>query len=108
MRPSSGDEEVASWRFHLFKIVVYGFLAMYTKWSPGYRVEPFRVDVLIALLARPKATFWNTTEGRAGVLELVVFTVKIRNRECASRCCLDLLQLIGASLNRDPITLACQ
>jgi hypothetical protein len=100
--------QVAAWRLNLFKIkiVVYGFLAPYTKCGPRHRGKPLRVDVVIALLARPEATFLDTTERRAGVSKLVKFTVEITNRECAFGSRLDLLQLIGASLNRDPLAVA--
>jgi len=80
---SGGEKEVASWRLHLVKIAIHGFLALYTKCSPGYRCEPLRVDVFIALLARPKAAFVYTTEGSTGVSKLVEFPVEVTNRKCA-------------------------
>ena len=67
---------------NLFRIVVYGFLAPYTKCSPGHRGKPRRVDVLIALLARPKAAFLDTAERRTGVSKLIKFTVEVTNRKC--------------------------
>ena len=88
------------------RIAVYGFLAPYTKCCPRHRGKPLRVDVFIALLARPKAAFLDTTEGRTCVSKLVKFTVEVRNRECAFGGRLDLIQLIGASLNRDPVAVA--
>jgi hypothetical protein len=66
-----------------FKIAIYGFLALYTICSPGYRCEPLRVDVFITLLARPEAAFLDTTESRTGVSKLVKFSVEVTNRECA-------------------------
>jgi hypothetical protein len=65
------------------KIVVDGFLAPYTKRGPRHRSKPLRVDVVIALLARPKAAFRDTTEGRTGVSKLVKFAVEVTNSECA-------------------------
>ena len=47
---------------NLFKIVVYGLLAPYTKCGPRHRGKPLWVDVLIALLARPKAAFLDTAD----------------------------------------------
>jgi hypothetical protein len=64
------------------------------------------VDLLIALLARPEVAFLDTTERRTSVSKLVEFTLEITNRECTFGSRLDLLQLIGASLNRDPLALA--
>jgi hypothetical protein len=64
------------------------------------------MDVFVAVLARPKAAFLNTTERRTGVSKVGEFTVEVRNRECAFGTRLDLFQQIGASLNRDPVTVA--
>jgi len=64
------------------------------------------VDVFIAPLAGPKVAFFDTTEGRSSVSKLVKVTVEVTNRECALRSRLDLVQLIGASLNRDPVAVA--
>jgi len=64
------------------KIVVYGFLAPYTKCGPRHRGKTFRVDVFIALLASPKAAFLDTTERCAGVSKLVKFSVEVTNSEC--------------------------
>src|SRR5208282_2328066 len=100
--------QVAARRLNLFKIkiVVYGFLAPYTKCGPRHRSKPLRVDVVIALLARPEAAFLDATERRTGVSKLVKFTVEVTNRECTFGSRLDLLQLIRASLNRDPLAVA--
>jgi hypothetical protein len=101
-------EQVVAWRLNLFKIkiVVDGFLAPYTKCGPRHRGKPLWVDLLIALLARPEVAFLDTTERRTSVSKLVKLTVEITNRECAFGSRLDLLQLIGASLNRDPLAVA--
>jgi signal transduction histidine kinase len=50
------------------------------------------VDVFLTLLARPKAAVLDSTEGRAGISKLGIFTVEIRNRECTFRGPLDLVQ----------------
>jgi len=107
-RSGCATEQVAAWRLNLLKIkiVVYGFLAPYTKCGPRHRGKPLRVDVVIALLARSKAAFLDTTERLAGISKLAKFTVEITNRECAFGSSLDLFQLIGASLNRDPLAVA--
>jgi hypothetical protein len=60
------------------------------------------MDVFVALLAHSKTSFLNAEEGGASVSKLIEFTVEITNRECAFRRSLDLVQLVGASLNRDP------
>jgi hypothetical protein len=101
-------EQVAAWRLNFFKIkiVVYGFLAPYTKYGPRHRGKPLRVDIVIALLTRPETAFLDATERRTGVSKLVKFTVEITNRECAFRSRLNLFHLIGASLNRDPLAVA--
>src|SRR5580704_841639 len=101
-------EQVAAWRLNLFeiKIVVYGFLAPYTKCGPRHRGKPLRVDVVIALLARPETAFLDATERRTDVSKLVRFTVEVTNRECAFGSRLDLFHLIGASLNRNPLAVA--
>jgi hypothetical protein len=79
------------------KIVVYGFLAPYTKCGPRHRGKPLGVDVVIALLARPETAFLDATERR---------TVEVTNRECAFGSRLNLFHLIGASLNRNPLAVA--
>src|SRR6266851_4862533 len=79
---SGGAKKVATWDPHLFKIVVCGFLAPYTKCCPRHRGEPLRVDVFIALLAGPKAAFLHTTDRRTYVSKFVIFTVEVTNREC--------------------------
>jgi hypothetical protein len=82
--PSGSAKKVPAWGPHLFfKVAIYGFLAPYAKCSPGYRGEPLSVDVFIALLARAKAAFVYTTEGRTGVSKLVEFSVEVTNRKCA-------------------------
>ena len=69
---------------NLFGIAIYGFLAPYTQLSPRHRGPPVRGNVVLALLARPKAAFLNTTKGRTGVSKLVEFMVEVTNGECAS------------------------
>src|SRR5882672_9621409 len=76
---SGGAKEVASWGPHLFEVAVCGFLAPYTKCGPRHRGKPLRVDVLIALLAGPKATLPYTAEGRLGVSKVVKFSVEVAN-----------------------------
>ena len=78
-------------------MVVYGFLAPYAECCPRHCGEPLRVDVVIALLARPKAAFLDTLERRMGVAKLRKFTIEVRNRECAFGSCLNLFQLIQFS-----------
>jgi hypothetical protein len=41
------------------KIVVYGFLAPYTKCGPRHRGKPLRVDIFTALLAGPEVAFFD-------------------------------------------------
>jgi hypothetical protein len=79
--PSSGAQKLANWGIGLFRIAVYGFLALETKWSPGYSGQPLRVDLLIAPLARPKSAFLNPAERRACISKLVKFAVEMTNRE---------------------------
>src|SRR5438270_12663647 len=80
---SRGAKELATRGSHLFEAPVCGFLAPYTKCCPGHGGKPLRVDVLIALLAGPKAAFLDTIERRTGVSKLVEFPVQVTNRECA-------------------------
>jgi len=101
-------EEVAARRFVRSKIAVYGFLAPYATCSPRHRRKPFRVDVVLAFLADPEAAFPDATEGRASVSKLVEFAVEVINREGPLGSRLDLVQLIGASFNRDPVAKAGQ
>jgi hypothetical protein len=101
-------EEGAAWHLNFLKIkiAVYGFLAPYTKCCPRHRGEPLRVDVFIALLAYPEAAFPDTTEGCTGVSKFVEFPVEVTNRECALWSRLNLIQLIGASLNCNRVAVA--
>jgi hypothetical protein len=85
---------------------VYGFLAPYTELSPRHCDKPLRGDIVIALLASAEAAFLGTPESGTGASKLVEFTVEVRNRECALGSRLDLIQLIGVSLNRDPLAAA--
>src|ERR1039457_6528426 len=72
-------EEVATPRFVLSKIAVYGFLAPNAKCSPRQRGKPLRVDVFIAILAGPKAAFVDNADSRTSVSKLVEFAVEVIN-----------------------------
>jgi len=64
------------------------------------------MDVFIAPLAHSEVAFLDSTKSRTRVSKLVEFSVEVANRECALGSRLDLIQLIGASLNPDPVAVA--
>jgi len=61
------------------------------------------MDVLIATLASSETTILETTYSSPDQLKLSKFTVEITNGECPFGGLLDIIQLIGTSLNRDPV-----
>jgi hypothetical protein len=64
------------------------------------------MNVFVALFAYAKASLIDAKHGCTSVSKVGEFTVEITNRECAFRCSLDLIQLVGASLDRDPVAVS--
>jgi hypothetical protein len=102
MDPSSeGDSSGIAERAPAVRI----FLALNAKRGPWKRSEPFRVDCFFALLADSESAFAYAAQSRTRTAELFGAAVDIRNRKSKFTCARDFVQLIGAWLYRNTVTL---